>query len=110
MAYHSNITCFFSFDLGLVKEKKCRVCGSVCTVMRNVVGPTSWAGSMTGVKREHDYFHCPCVEESWHKQAEELYNEKEKTPSQTLKKIFAADLNEVLFENRHKINKGKRYE
>lgn len=105
MNYRSGITCFFSFDLSTVKEMHCVVCGNACNVKRDVLGPTSWAGSMTGIKKKHDYFYCPHVEETWHKQAEELYNERSTTPSDTLKKIYDADLKELLHHNRDKINR-----
>jgi hypothetical protein len=76
----------------------CRVCGTECDVMRDVLGPTSWAGAMAGRKTLHDRFFCPWSGESWHKQAISLIQEMEKTSSPRLRNLILADVIDALRE------------
>lgn len=52
---------------GTVKKVNCGVCGTQMNVKRNVLGSTSFASSMAGIKRRHDRFICPFLNEDWHR-------------------------------------------
>jgi hypothetical protein len=83
---------------GVIDERVCQVCGSVCDVERNRLSSTSWAGAMAKVKTLHDYFYCPHCEEDWHEQALELVQTINTTPSKRLAALLRQDLDELLNE------------
>ncbi len=72
-------------DPGKVKSAVCGVCNSKMKAKRNVLGPTSWAGSMAGINRRHDSFFCPNYGELWH---EEIYRLK--------LQVYVAEMNHSL--------------
>lgn len=48
------------------EDRNCLICDALMNVERNCYGPTSWAGSMAGIKKKHDRFTCPNSKEDWH--------------------------------------------
>lgn len=82
-----------------VSERRCRVCGTVCTAQRSQVGPTSWAASMAKSETVHDYFYCPNVRKKWHEQALRLVQEIENTASKRVAALIQQDLVDLLAEN-----------
>lgn len=84
---------------GAVGERTCLVCGTVCHVERNRVGPISWAGAMGKVEKEHDYFSCPHIRQEWHEQALELVQAIEQMPSKRVAALMQQDLVELLSEH-----------
>jgi hypothetical protein len=96
----------FIREPGAEASINCRVCGTECNVMRDVLGPTSWAGAMAGRKALHDLFFCPWSGESWHKQAISLMQEMEETSSPWLRDLIFADLGDALREEGVRIIPG----
>lgn len=86
-------------DPGTDPDECCGVCGTKCTVERNVNGPTSWAGAMAGHKRLHDVFRCPHHNSEWHRLAYRLAKEYVNTVSKRLRALIEADLDELVAEN-----------
>ena len=74
----------------------CRVCDAQCDVQRDLVGPTSWAGSIAGCKTKHDAFTCPHSDKPWHNQALHILKAAEVMPSPTIEKIMRKDLAAVV--------------
>ena len=73
---------------GEVQERFCQVCGAKCDVLRDQLGPTSWAGAMAGKSTPHDHFFCPNSDEEWHEQAIELVQAIEETPSKRIAELM----------------------
>jgi hypothetical protein len=57
----------FFTEPGKLNEMECKVCGTLCQVDRDTIGPTSWAEAMGKRGHKHDKFYCPYSEEAWHK-------------------------------------------
>lgn len=81
---------------GEIQERRCRVCGTVCEAKRDQVGPTGWAEAVGNHSHLHDYFQCPYTGEAWHRQALELVQAIEKTPSERVAALMQQDLVELL--------------
>jgi len=84
---------------GTTPDQHCGVCGTECVIERNVDGPTSWAGAMTGHTWFHDVFKCPHYDTRWHSTAYRLAKEMMATASKRLRALIEADLDELLLEN-----------
>mgnify|MGYP000942782430 CR=1 FL=1 len=84
---------------GVVKERTCLVCGTICSVKRDQLGPTSWGGAMAHKVNLHDFFYCPHMDEDWHEQASELLQSIEDTPSKRLAGLMKLDLEDLIKEN-----------
>jgi hypothetical protein len=84
---------------GNVTEHICQVCGSVCMVERNRLGPTGWAAAIAKAETLHDYFHCPHHDQPWHSQALELVQAIESTPSKRIASLMQLDLIDLLTAN-----------
>ena len=84
---------------GTVDRRICQVCGTVCLVRRNQIGPTSWAGAMANAETAHDYFFCPHSKEPWHEQAVALLQAIENTPSKRIAALMQEDLVDLLTEH-----------
>jgi hypothetical protein len=84
---------------GATADERCGVCGTECVVERNINGPTSWAGAMTGHKRLHDVFRCPHYYSGWHEIAYKLAKEYVATASKRLRALIETDLDELLETN-----------
>ena len=93
---------------GLVVERSCFVCGTLCTVERNRLGATSWAESMAKKKSLHDFFVCPNTAEAWQNRASELVQRIEETPSERIAALMHQDLDELLAKHGCKIGKIDR--
>jgi len=89
---------------GTVESRACRVCGTECVVIRDSVGPTSWAAAVGKLKTKHDYFYCPHREQPWHERALSLVEAIEDSPSQRVSELMRQDLIELL--NKHGCNLG----
>ena len=81
---------------GEVAEMHCRVCGALCEVRRDVMGPTSFGASMARIKKAHDVFQCPNAAQDWHGQATELLQAMEDSPSKRLVELMRLDLQDLL--------------
>lgn len=84
---------------GTVGERTCLVCGTVCNLEKNRVGPTSWAGAIGKIDKVHDYFFCPYLGQEWHDQALELVQAIESMPSKRVAALMQQDLVELLAEH-----------
>jgi hypothetical protein len=84
---------------GTVSTRSCQVCGVVCNVERNRVGPTGWATAVAKAEMIHDYFYCPHSGQSWHEQALALVQAIENTPSKRVAALMQQDLTELLDEH-----------
>ncbi|MBI2024812.1 MAG: hypothetical protein HYT03_01855 [Candidatus Harrisonbacteria bacterium] len=87
---------------GTIKKVNCGVCGAQMKVRRNVLGPTSWAMTVVGMKRRHDSFTCPRISEDWHERIVHLkmyvysagmgwkidYDKKKKAAAKEIKKLL----------------------
>jgi len=91
---------FFSADPGKVEKCECRVCGETCDVKRNVMGATSMAESMAGMKHLHDNFLCPHADEDWHKQMRSLRKEQEATKSAAIKEMLEGEIAQIYVERK----------
>lgn len=89
----------FFEEPGKFPERECQVCGSICEVERNRLGPTGWAEAMGGHAHLHDFFYCPHAKKDWHEQALELVQEIEETSSKRLSTLLQQDLNDLLAEH-----------
>ena len=71
----------FFTDPDTVEEMRCKVCGTLCKVERNVTGPTGWVEAMG--KRGHwrDEFVCPNSGKPWHEKALELAMQIDEFPA-----------------------------
>lgn len=87
----------FTPDPGIYADDlPCGICGDRMDVTRNVMGPRSWAGAMSGAKTPHDCYSCPNTEERWHIQARLLKRMMTDTPSPSLAAMFEKDLCDVI--------------
>lgn len=90
-----NLDVFYE-NPGKVEQHVCRVCGTVCDVKRNVMGPTGWAEGMAKRAHLHDRFSCPYTSKDWHDQAAELVEAIEETPSPRVAALMRQDLQDLL--------------
>jgi len=73
-------------------EVRCEVCGSICDVTRNVMGPRCFAEAVGRKEGLHDKFECPHVEEQWHAVCFNMREELDEISSPTLREIIIKDL------------------
>jgi hypothetical protein len=88
---------------GEVQERSCQVCGSICEVKRDQMGPTGWIEALGKRAHLHDYFSCPHSGQKWHEQALEIVLAMEETPSKRVAALMRQDLIDLLVENGIKI-------
>jgi hypothetical protein len=89
----------FYTDPGKAADMRCRVCGSVCTVKRNVYTPANFEMALNKVSDLYDVFTCPHAGKGWHEQAVRLLLAIEETPSKRLAGLMKLDLKDILEEN-----------
>ncbi len=77
---------------GEYKELRCAVCGSICNVKRNVMGPRCYAEAVGKREGLHDKYECPHVEEDWHEECFDLSSQCRGMSGPTLRWIAAKDL------------------
>jgi len=92
---------FYAYEPGEVNEVKCRVCGTICEVSRNVFGPTTFVAAMAKEFRYHDAFVCPHASQPWHEKALRLIQAIEESPSPRVAALMTLDLQELLAESGH---------
>ncbi len=63
----------FYGEPGKVEEMRCRICNTVCSVERNVLGPTVFASAMAGQHSYHDQFIYPNTGKRRHDEALKLF-------------------------------------
>ena len=95
MGYDSFIT-----RPGEAERMYCRVCSTVCSVKREIEGPTNWVSAVNKVKVLHDAFCCPHSGEDWHNLALALILEREKTVSKRIQSLIDEDLKDALKNRR----------
>lgn len=76
------------------RQKSCRICGEVI-YGKEYNGPTSWAGSMAGIRTRAVQYKCPHADDDWHRQTLALRLLIEKTPSPSLAEMFKKDLEQI---------------
>ena len=81
---------------GEYEELRCSVCGSICDVQRNVMGPRCYAEAVGNLKGLHDKYECPHIEEEWHEDCFDLSEQCMEMSSPTLRAIIGKDLFERL--------------
>ena len=81
------------------EERICRVCGTMCTVWRNVYGPTGIISAMAKHSTYHDDFVCPHTDEEWHEQALRLAVSIDETPSKRVAALIKTDLDELVHDH-----------
>lgn len=74
----------------------CGVCGTVMDVKRNVEGPRSLAGAMSGLHRKYDEFTCSNAGERWHQQVVLLNMEASRTSSGWIEESLRREATHVL--------------
>lgn len=57
---------------GKFKKIRCGLCGKNMKVTRNVLGSTSMAETIARKRHRYDAFHCPNIEEIWHRKIDKL--------------------------------------
>jgi hypothetical protein len=82
-----------------IRERYCKVCGTLCEVKRNQTGPTGWVEAMARRARLHDFFYCPHSKKEWHKQALKIVLAIEETPSKRVAALMHQDLLDLLAEH-----------
>lgn len=78
----------------------CGVCGEVCSVTRDVTGPTSMTEAMSGGSHKHDVFCCSNASEEWHIQIVDLMKFQKSIPSKKLSDLVEEEIKEVLASKR----------
>jgi len=86
----------FITEPGEYEELRCSVCGSICDVKRNVMGPRCFAEAVGKRQGLHDKFECPHVEEDWHEDCFDLSEQCMEMSSPTLRAMIGKDLFERL--------------
>jgi hypothetical protein len=76
--------------------KVCLACGENLLVKKDCFGPTSSMGAQFGVKRAYDEWYCANSGEDWHNQVIKLRDEKRKTASKSLERIFSEEIDDIL--------------
>jgi hypothetical protein len=84
---------------GSSEDINCTVCGTKCSVERNVYGPSSWITAWGKKYSYHDIFTCPHTGKEWHEQALKLILAIEETPSKRVAELMEIDLRDLLKEN-----------
>lgn len=101
---------YYTPDPGVVPagtKVYCGLCKTKCEAHRRV-GPRGFVQAMARGKNQHDAFYCPHMNANWHKQAEELLNMAENTPSEFLEKIFLFEAGKII-ENKKQSKKWKHF-
>lgn len=60
---------------GIRERADCGICSTPMRVKRNVNGPTSSAGALSGSSHLYDEFTCPNLAEDWHEEVARLLYE-----------------------------------
>jgi hypothetical protein len=94
----------FFTDPGAASDVTCKVCGAICTVSRNTVGPTSFAAAMGKQKVLHDVFTCPDTQQPWHVEALRLAEAVDSAPSPRVAELIRRDLADLLRAHRGEVN------
>ena len=90
--YHSGIDCFFSdVEKPPREDLSCQACEAKLTGER-VNGPTSWAGAMSGSKRDHWRYLCHNAGEKGHNRLVLLFKEAAGFESERLREIVMDEL------------------
>jgi hypothetical protein len=84
---------------GKVSEMRCRVCGSICDVERDVYGPSNFAQAVNKINDLYDVFTCPIANRDWHAKALNLVIAIEEMPSKRVADLMKQDLEDLLKEN-----------
>lgn len=92
---HPGIDTFFT-DPGQDTERHCHACGTLCTVTRNVNGPTGLAEGMARARHLHDRFECPHADQEWHLQAVRYVQEIGRAASPRVAALIQQDLDDLL--------------
>lgn len=79
------------------RTEDCRVCGTSMTMTVEKCA-SSWAQAMAKSTSTYDVYKCPMVENDWHKQAEEIKSESERTRSPALKRLFDGDVKQICMD------------
>lgn len=77
------------------RNYSCGVCGATMDVVRRTMSARSWCGAMAGDKHVSDIHKCKHVDVCWHKRAEAIMQEVEKTASPTLRGILLKDAQDI---------------
>lgn len=85
---------------GTTDQISCNVCGTSCTVVRNVTGATNFAEALGEIAQVHDCFTCPHSATAWHTQALRLVEAIESTPSPRTAEQMRLDLEDLIQSNR----------
>lgn len=94
----SGVTVFLT-EPGGAEDRHCLVCGSECTVSRNIMGPTCFAAAMARHSSLHDCAECPHTNAEWHEEAYYLWREARDTHSARVRALIEADLTDLLAAN-----------
>jgi len=96
VAYKGYSVLFFPHDpANKSRKEKCRVCGGTMSVRLGVMCSSGFASAMAGIKSSHDVFECEDKEKDWHKQAESICVEAERTSSPSLRRMLSRDVVEI---------------
>lgn len=98
MSTNINLTMFIK-EPNTFEAIRCRICGSVCKVERNALGPTCYAEGICGRNRLHDRFECPHIGEVWHNRCMIQYKALKTTGDSALTELARRDLLSMASEN-----------
>ena len=73
-SYLPGLDAFFAAP-GTWAARRCQVCGALCDVRRDVLGPTSMVEALGRKAHLHDAFHCPNTGSAWHDLAREVFRQ-----------------------------------
>lgn len=82
-----------------VEEMRCRVCGTTCSVRREVYGPHDFVSAAGRLGDPWDVFSCPHSGKVWHEKAVQLAVAIDETPSKRVSALMRQDLEDLLKEN-----------
>lgn len=84
--------------VGKDEQILCGVCESVMISRRGLFGPRTRAAAMAGTGSFYDEFECPHIDNELHQKIVRLRIERDKSDSETLKKIFADEADRLLLK------------
>lgn len=106
-SYIEDLTCFrLRPEPNKLETVYCGVCRSKMDVKRSLKDFLSYSDSLAKIKTSFDEFLCPNYDKIWHRQVVALRLELCTQPSQTLRKMLLAEIDEILSNRKSTIEES----